>query len=409
MPTHVPSRVPAGLPSESAPARERRVSVTRAMLHGARAIVLGAIVGVALPAPVAAQLAAPFELRVPKAPTLATSDGSGILAYELHVTSLSPAAQTIRRIEILDDATPARVLLTLEDTALANALARPGVSPAPAAIDRSRIGAGLRAIVFVWAPVSATAPPARVRHRLTIEMETGGNKVTQMAEGGNAAVGRDVVSVGPPLRGGPWVAANGPGPVSGHRRSLIPIDGTPVIAQRFAIDYVMVDTAGRTFTGDRLKNESYYAEGVDALAVADGIVVVTKDSIPENIPGANSRAVPITLETIGGNHVILDLGQGRYAFYAHLQPGSLRVKLGDRVRRGQVLGLVGNSGNSTEPHLHFHISDSPSPLGSEGLPYTHDQFELVGRCKGAFIGCAAITPEAKRGELPNGTMVLRFP
>ena len=82
-----------------------------------------------------------------------------------------------------------------------------------------------------------------------------------------------------------------------------------------------------------------------------------KDGIPENVPGANSRAVPITLETVGGNHVIIDIGGGHYAFYAHLKPGGIRVKLGDKVKRGQVIGLVGNTGNSTEPHLHFHISD----------------------------------------------------
>jgi murein DD-endopeptidase MepM/ murein hydrolase activator NlpD len=82
--------------------------------------------------------------------------------------------------------------------------------------------------------------------------------------------------------------------------------------------------------------------------------------------------VPITSETVAGNHIVLDLGGGRYAFYAHFQPGSLKVKVGDRVTRGQVIGLVGNSGNSTEPHLHFHISDGVSPLGSEGLPYVLD-------------------------------------
>jgi murein DD-endopeptidase MepM/ murein hydrolase activator NlpD len=130
---------------------------------------------------------------------------------------------------------------------------------------------------------------------------------------------------------------------------------------------VKVAEDNQTFSGDRLKNESYFAYGADAIAVADGIVVATKDSIPQNIPGPTSRAVPITLETVGGNHVIIDIGGGRYAFYAHLQPGSLRVKVGDRVRRGQVVGLVGNSGNSTEPHLHFHIADGVSPLGSEGM------------------------------------------
>ena len=109
--------------------------------------------------------------------------------------------------------------------------------------------------------------------------------------------------------------------------------------------------------------------GAEVLAVANGLVVATKDGIPENVPGITSRAVPITSETVGGNHIVLDLGGGRYAFYAHFQPGSLKVKVGDRVTRGQVIGLVGNSGNSTEPHLHFHISDGVSPLGSEGLPY----------------------------------------
>jgi murein DD-endopeptidase MepM/ murein hydrolase activator NlpD len=94
-----------------------------------------------------------------------------------------------------------------------------------------------------------------------------------------------------------------------------------------------------------------------------------KDGIPENVPGLASRAVPITIDTVGGNHIILELEKGRYAFYAHLQPGSLRVKAGDRVKQGQTMALLGNTGNSTEPHLHFHVSDGNSPLGSEGVPY----------------------------------------
>jgi murein DD-endopeptidase MepM/ murein hydrolase activator NlpD len=143
---------------------------------------------------------------------------------------------------------------------------------------------------------------------------------------------------------------------SGHRRALIPVGGKAHIAQRFAIDWVQKRESGQTWVTDQLKNENYRCYGAEALAVADGVVVAVKDGIPQNIPGATSRAVPITLETVGGNHVILDLGQGRYAFYAHLQPGSLRVNVGDKVRRGQVVGLVGNSGNSTEPHLHFHIA-----------------------------------------------------
>jgi hypothetical protein len=355
-----------------------------------------------------AQIAAPFELRVPKPPTVVPSEGKGLLAYELHVTNFSPQAQTLRRVEVLDDASSHTVLLALEDTALANAMNRPGVSPPPAAVDRPRIGGGLRAVVYLWVSVPTATPPARLRHRLTVAAPSGDSTVTRTMDGGTVVVGTSLATIAAPLKGGPWYAANGPDPLAGHRRALIPVDGTPAIAQRFAIDYVKLDSAGKTFSGDRLKNESYYAQGMDALAVADGIVAATKDSIPENVPGANSRAVPITLETVGGNHVIVDIGNGRYAFYAHLQPGSLRVKKGDRVRRGQVLGLVGNSGNSTEPHLHFHLSDSPSPLGSEGVPYVHEQFEVVGRCRN-MMQCSTAPSETLRRQIPTGKMVIRFP
>lgn len=359
--------------------------------------------------PVVAQVASPLELRVPKPPTVASIDGAGVLVYELHITNFSPVAQNIRRIEVLDDATPAHVLATLEDSALANAMARPGFNPPPASVDRARLGGGLRAIVFLWTTVNATTPPKRVTHRITVVQGSGDSAVTRTVEGGSAPVTTSIASIAPPFHGGPWMAANGPGPVSGHRRALIPIGGTPAIAQRFAIDYVKLDTAGKTYHGDQLVNANYYAYGVDALAVADGIVVERKDSIPENIPGENSRAVPITLETVGGNHVILDIGGGRYAFYAHLQPGSLKVKLGDKVRRGQVLGLVGNSGNSTEPHLHFHLSDAPSPLGSEGVPYVMESFTLVGRCTATFFGCAPVAHQTRRREMPSGVMIIEVP
>lgn len=374
-----------------------------------RTLPLALLVVGAQPRTVRAQLASPLEVHIPKAPTRATVDGAGILAYELHLTNFTPQPLTIRRVEVLDPAAAGRVVLALEDTALANAMVRPGVSPPPAAVDRPRVTGGLRAVLFMWVPVDARTPPARLRHRITLVRGSGDSSSTVVVEGSAIPVGTEVATLAPPLRGGPWLAANGPDPVAGHRRALIPIDGTPAIAQRFAIDYVRVDSSGRTFSGDRLKNESYYAQGMEALAVADGRVVATKDSIPENIPGANSRAVPITLETVGGNHVIVDIGNGRYAFYAHLQPGSLRVKVGDRVRQGQVLGLVGNSGNSTEPHLHFHLSDSPSPLGSEGIPYVHDRLEVVGRCRANFMACAPVPTEVRRGEMPSSKMAVRYP
>jgi len=377
---------------------------------------LGAIVfaAFALTAPVGAlaqaQLPPSLELRVPVAPTVATGDGASFVAYELHITNFSPAPLNLRRVEVVSSITNGSVLLALSDSLLYRALGRPGVSPAPQLAERAVVGAGLRAVVFLWVPVNGTPPPDRLRHRVSVSQRTADSASIHLVEGETVSVKTEVALIGPPLRGGGWLAGNGPGPLTGHRRALIPVDGIPAIAQRFAIDYVKLNDTGSTLAGDRALNENYLAEGVDAIAVADGVVALTKDGIPENVPGINSRAVPITLETVGGNFVIIDIGRDRYAFYAHLKPGSLRVRPGDRIRRGQVLGLVGNSGNSTEPHLHFHLSDGPSPLGSRGLPYAIDTFQVEGRCRRMLAECTRNTAaEFRRREIPMANMIVRFP
>jgi len=221
--------------------------------------------------------------------------------------------------------------------------------------------------------------------------------------------------LGPPLRGGRWVAANGPSNTSDHRRSLTTVDGLPRISQRFAIDWVQLGEDGLPFHGDSKKNESWVSFGQDVLAVADATVASVKDGIPQNVPLAAERAVPITLDTIGGNDVILDLGEGRYAFYAHLQPGSLLVKPGDKVRRGQPLGRLGNSGNSDAPHLHFHVGDADSALGAEGLPYVFSEFWVQGTVESADDVVAgkpwkaSSQEERKTMEIPLENAVIRFP
>jgi murein DD-endopeptidase MepM/ murein hydrolase activator NlpD len=110
--------------------------------------------------------------------------------------------------------------------------------------------------------------------------------------------------------------------------------------------------------------------------------------------------VPITFETVAGNTITLDLGGGQFAYYMHLQPGSLRVNAGDRVRRGQALARVGDSGDSREPHLHFEVTTSSQPLVGEGVPYLIDRY----RCKSARDGRA----ELYIHELPLGGSVVIF-
>jgi murein DD-endopeptidase MepM/ murein hydrolase activator NlpD len=152
--------------------------------------------------------------------------------------------------------------------------------------------------------------------------------------------------------------------------------------------------------------------------VADARIASVVDGNPEQTPGTFPEA--ITLAQADGNSVVLDLGGGRFALYAHLQPGSIRVHPGDRVQRGQVLGLVGNTGNSLAPHLHFHVMDGASPLDSNGLPYEIDAFEVTGHTPGtaAFdaaeehgtpVEIAPVSPAARvTNALPLDQSIIRF-
>ncbi|MGH7985118.1 MAG: M23 family metallopeptidase [Candidatus Binataceae bacterium] len=185
------------------------------------------------------------------------------------------------------------------------------------------------------------------------------------------------VIIDAPISGDDWLAANGPSNNSAHRRALIPLDGAPHIGQRFAIDWVKFGPDGNTYKGDPHHNSSYYAWNAPVKAAADGRVVAVKDGIPENTPDPADparRAVAMNLKTIAGNNVIEDIGGGHYALYAHLRPGSIAVKTGDTVHRGEVLAHLGNTGNSTEPHLHFQVCDAPSFIASNGVPFEIDHF-----------------------------------
>jgi hypothetical protein len=175
------------------------------------------------------------------------------------------------------------------------------------------------------------------------------------------------------LRGPRWLAVNGCcDALTSHRGAVMAVNGVQRVPERFAIDWVQLQPDHRLYTGDRAQLKSYAYFGTPVYAVADGKVVNLYDKAQEQVPGA--PAAGITPEDIGGNMLVIDIGGGNYAFFAHLQPGSLRVKLGDHVRRGQVIALLGNTGNTDAPHLHFHVMDGTSPLDANGLPYVFTHF-----------------------------------
>ena len=149
------------------------------------------------------------------------------------------------------------------------------------------------------------------------------------------------------------------------------------MSQRYAIDYEQADDQLRIFTGNPADPNSYNIFGADVHAVADGTVVATRNDLAEQAPGTYPAGIP--LDEADGNFVVLDIGNGFFVNYAHMQPGSVRVEVGDSVSRGDVIGLVGNTGNSVAPHLHLHVMDGPSPLASQGLPYLVESFTVTGQ------------------------------
>ena len=226
---------------------------------------------------------------------------------------------------------------------------------------------------------------------------------------------RPAVIVRPPLHGPDLGVFGCCGVPFAHRLALLEVDGELFLAQRFAIDFVRLDAGANTFSGDPASNASYFIYGDEVVAVAAGTITATRDGMAENIPP--SSPPDIGIDTAAGNFVNQDLGGGRFALYAHLQPGSLRVKPGDRVQPGQVLGLVGNSGNSSEPHLHFHVMDGqggPSNLGAEGVPYVFDRFRLDGRVLGldgtlpALVRVPARPPSERTRQYPLTGDVVAF-
>ncbi|WNS42333.1 peptidoglycan DD-metalloendopeptidase family protein [Paenibacillus sp. MMS20-IR301] len=131
-------------------------------------------------------------------------------------------------------------------------------------------------------------------------------------------------------------------------------------SQRYAYDFVQ-EVNGYSYQGDPADNESYYAFGKDITAPADGTVIRVIQDIPDNTPVGVMNE-----KEAAGNVVVIDHG-GEYSFLAHLKQGSVTVQEGDNVISGQVIGKLGNSGNSSEPHLHFQMSDGSDLFGSRSL------------------------------------------
>jgi murein DD-endopeptidase len=357
------------------------------------------------------------DVRVPSPPIPVRIAGARHLVYELHVTNFRRSEITLTRLEVLDADRGTR-LGEFRDADLDQLLGRPG-----AAVDSDQkraIAAGMRAVVYLSLVLDAAVPtPMKLQHRLEFDMIQASDRVHVLVDAGASPVAsRRPIVLNPPLKAGPWVALYDPAMAGGHRTAIYAVNGRARIPARFAIDWVRLESDGTHARGDETQVANWHGYAADVLAVADGTIVEARDDITESPSLSRGSQSPIPLENVSGNFVCLALGGEQYAFYEHLKPGSLRVRAGERVRSGQVLGSLGNSGGSSSgPHLHFHVADAPSELASEGLPYVFRRFDVLGAFEriDAFAAGAPwqSAPAEGRGqrinELPAPNTVILFP
>jgi Peptidase family M23 len=324
------------------------------------------------------------------------SDGRRHLVYEVRLQNSIPVPWRVARVTVR---TPGGRRLASWSGRRVRTVMRSLASGE----DTRRIGSGEGALLHLT--FARRQVPRAIVHELRLanpEPRNGApRRVVQIGARARLVRRRPPV-LGPPLQGDRWLAADGCCVARRHVRAFQPYGGGIFTAQRFAIDWERLDTEGRLFVGDKRVLTNWEGYGENVLAVADGTVIRAIDGLPDQVPGALPEGLdPLEAD---GNAVFLRLRDGRIVFYAHMIPGSVMVREGDRVVRGQLLGRVGNSGNSSAPHLHLHVVDRNAIFGANGLPYVHSAFEITGRVASteAFDHAEATGEPVRRGPVRTG-------
>jgi len=356
------------------------------------------------------------SVLAPPQPVRAT-DGRVHLVYEINLLSIQGAVGGVPMVvQALDvRARGGRTLLRLAGSEIAM------YAGAPAQLTRS-LAPGVGGVLWLDVVLArGERVPRALVHRLRVRADYPdpvGSKTFTFDTARTTVSRRPAVSISPPLRGGTWLNFNACCDLSSpHRTALVAIDGGMHLSQRFATDYIRIDKRGTPYAGDVARNESWFGYRTPLYAIADAVVVSTRDDLPENTPPLEPPIDTFTPDTDRGNTVVLKLGDGRYAMYGHLHTGSVRVRPGQRVRAGQMLGRMGNTGASGAPHLHLDISDSPQALSGDGMPYVFDHFKLVGTATNLdeFVNTLApaqvrpVRNQSRARQYPLQATVLKFP
>jgi murein DD-endopeptidase MepM/ murein hydrolase activator NlpD len=311
-------------------------------------------------------LATPLVMRAVRSPIpFKGGDGHYHLVYELQFENYTGDLVSADQLQVLNSANETAVA-EFNATKIASRLVVRDARAVPGEFGASQLG-----LLYLHVISDALGDiPRALDHLLTMKSKG----VAVSAKAAHLPVERPTqLVIDAPLRGKRFIAGDGCCDSTRHVRATLALNGRAFDAQRFAIDWEELDPSGRIYVGADSKDpNNYVIYGQPAYAVADARVIAAVDNMEDSPIGSFPAGLP--LDKADGNHVVLDLGRGHYALYAHFAPHSVQVQEGQYVRRGQLLGRVGTSGNSSEPHLHFQVTDGPSTFLSNGVPYLLPKF-----------------------------------
>ncbi|WP_308468368.1 M23 family metallopeptidase [Rathayibacter soli] len=321
------------------------------------------------------------------------SDGANHVEYNLRLDNGFSGPVTLTSVTVVDP--DGHDLMKVDGARLAAA-----TQSLFAGTSSAVIAASAAAVVEVDLVLPTGKPvPAHVSNQIDYTLPAGPNAViverTQV-DGITVRVDRtSAVQIAPPLTGNGWLATSACCSPNLHRDLRLPVNGRRVATpETFAVDWAKVK-GDRVYDGSGNTNQEFYGFGASVLAVADGTVVSAVDGIAESTPFEPKAAE--SKESFGGNAVILKIDDGVYAFYAHLQTGSVTVHVGDEVKTGDVIGKLGNTGPSTGAHLHFGLLDSLDIVTGTSLPFVLTKATLTGTVDFAAItgDTLVIAPESR--------------
>lgn len=343
------------------------------------------------------------DMHIPFVTGTVMINGKPTVYYELYLTNFSNDSISLEKIDVLD-VVDSSVVVSFNRGDLINRFSRLGL--------QNIIAPGNARVVYLEWQNDKT--DAQLMHRLSFALFQGNKKQTFSVQGACISLSeKPPIVLGAPLSGGPWAAVYDPSWSRGHRRVIYTVDGKARIPGRFAIDFIKLDKLGQYANGDDNVVKNWYGYGAAVLAVSDGIISATRDDFRESSTLSNHPEHPAEKAT--GNYISMDIGNNCIAFYEHLKPGSIKVVPGQRVKKGDVIAAVGFTGQTTGPHLHFHVADQHSALGAEGIPFVFERFTVLGTYvdfgkfgKEPWIPVKDSSPLIITAERPASKSVIKF-